>query len=336
MSFTVEVKEELSRMKGSCPTCAMAELSAIMRICGALSFQGSGRYSIRVSTETGSVARTMIILSHQVFGLKTSLTVRRSNLHKTHNFLIELPEQDRLEEVLVTLGILVPGHGLRPGVPVELLQNRCCREAFIRGAFMAGGFIADPRGDSHLEISVNGERFAKEIMQLIGAYGIHPRLNRRRGTLAIYLKSTDDIITLLRVMGGVESAVAIEKGRQLKQLKSEVNRKVNAEMANARRTTEAAGAQLELIDEAEALLGLNCLPPAVRKFCLLRRAHPELSLADLGQLQDPPASKSAMYHRLLRLQSLVEAAREPAWHVLRPRSQPKPTSYGRIRSRSGE
>ena len=136
-SFTAEVKDELSRVEGRCPTCERAQLSALLRVCGTLSFKGTGRYALRITTETGAVARTIIKLVHDIFDLNTSLTIRRSVLHKTRNYLIELAEQDGLEEALVELGILVPGQGLAAGIPRALLQKRCCREAFVRGAFMA-------------------------------------------------------------------------------------------------------------------------------------------------------------------------------------------------------
>lgn len=308
MSFTAQVKDELSRVEGPVPMAELAQLSALIRVCGTLSFRGSGRYSIRVATETGAVARTTIKLTHKLFDLETSLTVRRSNLHKTRNYLIEMPEQDALADDLVRLGILVPGRGLVPGVPVGLLATRPAREAFVRGAFMAGGFIADPRGDFHLEIAVTGEEFARGLAQLIDSFGVSARLNHRRGAFAIYLKSFDDIIVLLRAMGAGRMARVVEITRAKKSVKNDVNRRVNAEMANQARSTGAAASQLELIDRAEKSLGLAGLPPALRGFCEARRAHPELSLAALGEELEPPASKSAMYHRVLRLQELVEEA----------------------------
>ena len=308
-SFTAEVKDELSRVEGRCPTCERAQLSALLRVCGTLSFKGTGRYALRITTETGAVARTIIKLVHDIFDLNTSLTIRRSVLHKTRNYLIELAEQDGLEEALTELGILVPGQGLAAGIPRALLQKRCCREAFVRGAFMAGGFIADPRGDFHLELAVTGEDFANELAVLVGSLGVHARLNRRRGAYAIYLKSFDDIVTLLVAMGAARYAHTIEGVRAIKSVKNDVNRRVNAELANQNRAGDAADVQRTLIDDAERLVGLSALPRAVREFCELRRAHPELSLADLGQELTPPASKSAMYHRLLRLQSIVDEAR---------------------------
>ena len=51
------------------------------------------------------------------------------------------------------------------------------------------------------------------------------------------------------------------------------------------------------------------MPEALETFCALREAHPDLSLRDLGQLCDPPLSKSALYHRVLRLEKMVEEAR---------------------------
>lgn len=305
MSFTAEVKDELSRVEGSCQACEVAELAALVRVCGALSFHGSGSYSIRVSTETGAVARTVIRLAHKVFDLDTSLTVRRSNLHKTRNYLIEIPEQKGLEQALIQMGVLVLGRGLSSGIAARVVARPCCRAAYLRGAFMAGGFIADPRGDFHLEIAVTGDEFADDLVELLDDENITARVNRRRGSYAIYLKSFDDIVRFLGVIGARRTARAVENVRVMKSVKNDVNRRVNAEIANQARSTGAAADQLELIDEVEREIGFDALPPALRAFCEARRAHPDLSLRDLGAAMRPPLSKSALYHRVLRLEQLV-------------------------------
>jgi DNA-binding protein WhiA len=307
MSFTAQVKDELSRVEGSCPQCAYAELSAIMRVCGTLSFHGSGSWSLSVATETGAVARTMIKLSHELFDLETPLTVRRSNLHKSHNYLIEIRDQDALEAALIRLGILVPGRGIAAGLPKQLLKKRCCQQAYLRGAFMAGGFVSDPRGDFHLEIAVSSESLAEGLRELAKQAGVPTHLNHRRGSSVVYLKSFEGVVSLLSAMGAARSAMAVSQVRRVKTLKSDVNRRVNAELANQGRSTVAAADQAALIGRAIREVGLYSLPPALREFCLLRKAHPELSLAALGKLCDPPVGKSAMHHRVLRLAALVEA-----------------------------
>ena len=306
MSFTAEVKDELARVGGSCPECDVAELAALVRVCGALSFHGSGAYSIRVSTETGAVARTVIRLAHEVFDLDTSLTVRRSNLHRSRNYLIEIPEQKGLEQALIRMGVLVLGRGLSSGIAARVVARPCCRAAYLRGAFMAGGFIADPRGDFHLEIAVTGDEFADDLLELLDDEGITARVNRRRGSYAIYLKSFDDIATLLGVVGAERTARAVKNIRVMKSVKNDVNRRVNAELANQARSTGASADQLALIDRVEREIGFDALPPALLQFCVARREHPELSLRDLGAQMMPPLSKSALYHRVLRLEKLLE------------------------------
>lgn len=306
MSFTAEVKDELARVGGSCPECDVAELAALVRVCGALSFHGSGAYSIRVSTETGAVARTVIRLAHEVFDLDTSLTVRRSNLHRSRNYLIEIPEQKGLEQALIRMGVLVLGRGLSSGIAARVVARPCCRAAYLRGAFMAGGFIADPRGDFHLEIAVTGDEFADDLLELLDDEGITARVNRRRGSYAIYLKSFDDIAALLGVVGAERTARAVKNIRVMKSVKNDVNRRVNAELANQARSTGASADQLALIDRVEREIGFDALPPALMQFCVARREHPELSLRDLGAQMMPPLSKSALYHRVLRLEKLLE------------------------------
>lgn len=306
MSFTAEVKDELARVGGSCPECDVAELAALVRVCGALSFHGSGAYSIRVSTETGAVARTVIRLAHEVFDLDTSLTVRRSNLHRSRNYLIEIPEQKGLEQALIRMGVLVLGRGLSSGIAARVVARPCCRAAYLRGAFMAGGFIADPRGDFHLEIAVTGDEFADDLLELLDDEGITARVNRRRGSYAIYLKSFDDIAALLGVVGAERTARAVKNIRVMKSVKNDVNRRVNAELANQARSTGASADQLALIDRVEREIGFDALPPALLQFCAARREHPELSLRDLGTQMMPPLSKSALYHRVLRLEKLLE------------------------------
>lgn len=306
MSFTAEVKDELARVGGSCPECDVAELAALVRVCGALSFHGSGAYSIRVSTETGAVARTVIRLAHEVFDLDTSLTVRRSNLHRSRNYLIEIPEQKGLEQALIRMGVLILGRGLSSGIAARVVARPCCRAAYLRGAFMAGGFIADPRGDFHLEIAVTGDEFADDLLELLDDEGITARVNRRRGSYAIYLKSFDDIAALLGVVGAERTARAVKNIRVMKSVKNDVNRRVNAELANQARSTGASADQLALIDRVEREIGFDTLPPALMQFCVARREHPELSLRDLGAQMMPPLSKSALYHRVLRLEKLLE------------------------------
>lgn len=310
MSFTAEVRDELSRCAPECPYCDLATLAAVARVCGTLSIAGPGRYRLQIATETGAVARTMIELTHKILKLKTDLTVRRSVLHKVRNYLIVLPDQSDLEKALVLLGILDRGGGLVPGVPKHIVARPCCSKAYVRGALIAGGFVADPRGDFHLEIAVQGEQLAHDICRLICDMGVKTRVNARRGAFAVYIKSADDIKRLLEQLGAQRACAEVVDARAVKSVKNEVNRRVNAELANQTRSAGAAQKQLELIDALEELGLRPGLPEALETFCALREEHPDLSLRDLGEMATPPLSKSALYHRVLRLEKMVAEARE--------------------------
>lgn len=310
MSFSAEVRDELARCEPKCEYCDLATLAALVRVCGTLSFAGPGRYRLQIATETGAVARTMIGLTHKILKLKTEFTVRKSVLHKVRNYLIALPDQPDLGKALVLLGILDRHGALVRGVPHHVVARDCCQLAYIRGALIAGGFVADPKGDFHLEIAVQGEEFARGLAGLIGGLGINARVNPRRASFAVYIKSADDIKKLLTLAGASRCVAEIEEARAVKSVKNEVNRRVNAELANQTRSAGAAQRQMELIGELEHLGLRDGLPQALEDFCLLREANPDLSLRDLGQLADPPLSKSALYHRVLRLEKMVEGARD--------------------------
>lgn len=306
MSFTAEVRDELSRCEPTCEYCDLATLAALVRVCGTLSITGPGRYRLTVATETGAVARTMLGLTHKILKLRTEFTVRRSVLHKVRNYLITLPDQPGLDKALVLLGILDRRGGLVRGIPRHVVARPCCRLAYIRGALIAGGFVADPRGDFHLEIAVQGEEFADALAELIGQIGVNARVNRRKSTFAVYVKSARDIRALLEAVGARRSVDVLEDARAMKSVKNEVNRKVNAELANQTRSAGAAQHQLELIAEVERRGLRGTLPRALEDFCALREAYPDLSLRDLGEVSDPPLSKSALYHRVLRLEKLLK------------------------------
>ena len=165
MSFTAEVKEELTRVPPVCSHCDKAVLAALVRTEGTLMFGGTGRYRVELATDVPSVARLIIKLLHQIYQLKTELTVRRSVLHKTPNYLIVLPMQPGLDGALHDAGVL-SATGLEMGIDPHLVEKQCCTAAYLRGAFLGSGFISNPRGDFHFEMTLESEDLARGIVAL--------------------------------------------------------------------------------------------------------------------------------------------------------------------------
>jgi len=305
MSFTAEVKDELSRVESKRPCCMKAELAALVRIEGTLHITGNERFRLEIATETAPVARKVIKLLHGLYDLKTELTVRRSVLHKTNNYLITVPTQINLPQALNELGILDDKLGLTQGILPRVVKRDCCAISYLRGAFLGGGFVADPHGDFHFELTAESEQVAEDLAALMRRFEVPAKVTRRRGLFTVYLKGAEPIVTFLALVGAHRALLRTEDVRVVKSMRNDVNRLVNAETANLERTAEAAIAQVEAIMLLEARVGLDNLPPALRELARLRVENPDVSLRELGELADPPLSKSAVYHRVRRIEELA-------------------------------
>ena len=306
MSFTAEVKEELARVESTRPCCARAELSALIRVEGTLHYTGNNRFRLEVATETAPVARKVIKLLHGEYALATELTVRRSVLHRANNYLITVVSQAALPDALKGIGILDESLSPIYSVPPWLVKKECCAIAYLRGTFLGGGFVADPHGDFHFELTAETEQVANDLVRLMHRFDMDARITRRRGSFAVYLKGAEPIVSFLALVGAHRALLRTEDVRIIKEMRNAVNRLVNAETANLQKTAEAAALQVAAVRAVEQTRGLDTLPPALREIALLRLEFPEVSLRELGELADPPLSKSAVYHRIRRLEELAQ------------------------------
>lgn len=306
MSFTADVKDELTRVPPTCSHCDKAALAALARIEGTLFVSGPGKYRLEIATEISSVARLVIRSLHQIYRLKTELTVRRSVLHKTPNYLIVVPSQAGMEEALHDLGIL-GDVGLEMGIHPHLIEKPCCEASYLRGAFLGSGFIAEPRGDFHFEITVESESLAEAMVRLMDEHGIQARILRRRNSFIVYLKSGTAISEFLAFAGAHKCALAMENERVRKSVRNDINRKVNAEVANQAKSAEAAIDQIVSIRKLAESGKMQELSPGLQEFVRLRLQNPDASLKELGQRANPPLSKSAVYHRVRRIEELAKS-----------------------------
>ena len=304
MSFTSDVKDELTRVPPECSHCDKAVLAALVRIEGTLLLSGGRGYRLEIATEISSVARLIIRLLHGIYDLKTELTVRRSVLHKTPNYLITVPTQTGLEDALHDLGVL-GDHGLELGIETHLVDKNYCAAAYLRGAFLGSGFVSEPRGDFHFEITVESSDQADDIVRLLAERDISARILRRRSSYTVYLKSGEAISEFLALTGAYQCALAMANERVRKSVRNDINRRVNAEVANQAKSAEAAIDQIVSIRKLAESGKVAELPPGLQEFVKLRLQNPDASLKELGEKANPPLSKSAVYHRVRRLEEIA-------------------------------
>lgn len=305
MSFTADVKDELARIPPGCSHCEKATLAALVRIEGTLFFSGQGKYRIELAIDVPSVARLVIKLLHGIYQLKTNLTVRRSVLHKTPNYLIEVPSQVKLEPALRDMGVL-SDDGLEMGIHPELVKKQCCAAAYLRGAFLGSGFISNPRGDFHFEITVESENLAEGLVTLLSEKDIKAKIMQRRSSYMVYLKSGAAILEFLAFVGAHQCALAMENERVIKSVRNDVNRITNAEIANQAKSANASVDQIFAIRKVVDAYGIDKLSPALQEFIRLRVSHPDATLKELGEKANPPLSKSAVYHRVRRIEQMAK------------------------------
>ena len=75
MSFSSEVKEELSRHLPTARHCQIAETAAILSLCGQISEKDG---TIRIQTENAYVARKYFTLLKKTFNIEAVIHVRKN------------------------------------------------------------------------------------------------------------------------------------------------------------------------------------------------------------------------------------------------------------------
>lgn len=190
-------------------------------------------------------------------------------------------------------------------VDESLLKKTCCRSAYLRGVFLAGGSITDPEKAYHLEIIAKSEEQAIQIIKVMASFSITGKLINRMDRYVIYLKESGSISDMLACMGASVAMLDFENIRVVKEMKNNVNRKVNCETANIGKMVDAAVREINDIKLIDETYGLESLSQKLQETARLRLEHPEMPLKELGEMHNPPVGKSGVNHRLRRIAKIA-------------------------------
>lgn len=313
MSFSGEVKEELSRQFHKSRHCQIAEIAAILSFVGK-SEEIQGEKTLRVYTENISLARKYFLLMRKTFHANVSIAVRQNvYLHKSRIFVISLTVPEEIRKVLLSVKWQnEKGEDIRtPGLVNRILvQNTCCRRAFIRGAFLSAGSMSDPEKSYHFEVVCSGQQKAVQLQEIINSFGMDAKIVQRKKSHVVYLKEGSQIVDMLNIMEAHVALMNLENVRILKEMRNSVNRQVNCETANINKTVSAAVKQIEDIKYIQSVRGLDSLSDSLKEIALLRLAYPEAALKELGTYLNPPVGKSGVNHRLRKLCEIAEDLRQ--------------------------
>lgn len=313
MSFTSDVKKELTSLEIGRKCCQLAQITGFLRFAGSI-ILANGKMGIKVSTDNPATARLFVTLVKEYFGAKTALEIEDGQmLRKGHMYNLTITPEMNAEAILRetgSLGIKEGSNYLRDGIDAGIIKKRCCKKACLRGIFLASGLISDPAKSYHLEIVCASEDMAWDVKKLVNSFGLSSKVSKRRDKFLVYIKDAEQIADFLSVLGVTNQLFKFENVRISKEMKNTANRISNCESANMDKAVNAAQKVIADINYIDEKKGLNYLPEKLEETAKLRRDNPELSLSELCELFEPPIGKSGLNHRLEKISQAAAKLRE--------------------------
>ena len=298
MSFSSDIKKELCTLEIYDRELLRAELY------GMLIFGKTFREDkIVFTTESvDAVRRITMLLENLYMPILEKQTALRAKSSQSRLFKISVLDSNDCRRIFEDFG--------HTGSQVTLRVNRAnvyseeLSAAFIRGVFLSCGSCSDPMKGYHAEFCVPHKNLAADLCKILGEVtecDFSPKTVLRSGNYIVYFKGSEQICDLLTYIGAPISAMEIMGTKAVKQVRNNINRRINGEMANIGKVASASAKQIEAIKYIKKTQGLETLPDDLREIAYLRLENPEMSLRDLGQNLNPPISRSGANHRIQRL-----------------------------------
>ena len=248
MSFAAEVKTELCRAPLSRRCCAQAEAYGALLYCN--TFRGD---EVRIVTENGAFAQRLPALFKKAFKLSFDRLPQGEGKR-----VFAVTDPAKLTAIHQTFG--ADRNALALHLNFAAVEESCCRAAFLRGAFLAGGSVTDPRKGYHLELATSHHSVSREVLALMRELGQEPKAAQRKGNAVLYFKQSDRIEDFLTCLGAPVAAMEVMNAKLERDIRGKVNRRVNCDAANLDKAVEAAMSQVEAIRRLEREGVLTALP----------------------------------------------------------------------------
>ncbi len=298
VSFSAGAKAEVCRCLPQKRCCALAQCFGVLLFCNNFSYD-----NIRIITESRDFAQSLRKIFKKAFGFGFDVQPEETVAGKL-NF--QITDKDKIKTIMESYGF-TPEDTLVLHINLPVVEEDCCKTAFLRGAFLAGGSVTDPGKGYHLEFATTHRSVAKEAYALMQEMlGFYPKSATRGGGQVLYLKQSEQISDCLTFLGAPIAAMGIMEARLEKELNNKVNRRCNCDDANTSKVVEAAQEQLGAIRILQEQGEMEHLPQKLLQAAQARMENPEASLTELAAMMEPPISKPAMNHRLKKLVQMAE------------------------------
>lgn len=299
MSFALDTKANLAAisdtMKHDC--CRRAELYGILWAAGI--FTRSRIKLVSASEELAGLAVKWLRDQHSIEGNLYITDKKSGDADERRSCKITVVQKRELERLFYAFRY-TDGEN-ESEIKAEMLRCQNCTAAFLRGVFLSSGTLTDPEKGYHLEMNFTDGKFADRLSGLLNELGLEAKTTTRKTEQVLYYKDSESIENFLAFIGANNAAFTIMNKKIERELRSDMNRIANGEVANIEKTTKAAGAQIAAIKALKVSGELERMPDELRITAHLRLEHADATLLQLAELHTPPITKSGVNHRLKKI-----------------------------------
>ena len=308
MSFSLDLKKELISRNDSGIHCRIAELAGIFSVNARFlddDIDDVTREIISIRADSEELSQKISRLLYNIFERKYSFD--GIYVEQKNGYRIIIRDDEIVKQLKSKLKLIRNDCYAEPGITVT--QQNCCKKAYLRGVFLAGGSISSPEKAYQLEIACTTAENAERLITILKTLHLEAKSIKRKNRYIVYIKDGNTISDFLGLTGGMNSLMEFENIRILKDIRNSINREVNCDTANINKVVNAASKQIDDINLIIERKGLDSLPEQLRIVAEARLMYPHLSLSELGEKLDKPLGKSGVNHRLTRINEIAEKIR---------------------------
>lgn len=300
MSFSADVKNELLSIEIENSCCLHAFCYGFLLCSRSFSFR-----EISILTEHRQIAENYSDTVFRAFGIKPTITETDAGKYR-----IEIQSAEDRARIMSQFGYDSKSRTMR--INYANISDDCCKSAFLRGVFLSCGTVNDPNKRYHLEFVLPFKSLIKDLAFFISGFeefqmDYEPKIIQRNSNYVMYFKGSEAIEDILTVIGAVSSSLEIMGAKMYKDMRNNVNRKLNFESANLDKTVGASSKQIAAIRKIKSTVGLRVLPEELREIADLRYDNPDMSLRELSESLTVPLSRSGVNHRLKKICDIADS-----------------------------
>ncbi len=313
ISFTKEVKEEITVRKKENDDLVKALLSSYIKINGNLIVRNN-KWIISIKTENKKTARLIYGEIKRLYPVycKIIVTEKKKLRINEENKIIVIEISDDARTVLNDLHIYSIEEGFRALPPTKWLSDVEMKKAYISGAFLASGSVNSPiTKNYHLEIAVGDLSFAEFLLRQWKKFSLEGKITKRRAQYVVYIKKCEQIADFLRILNANKSLMRFEEIRIQRDQYNSLTRIINCEVSNEQRAMEVARDQIKKIKWFDSRLGIKSLELPLQELANLRLKNEEATYSELATLYEEyygrKISKSGINHRMKKLMEIIDS-----------------------------